>query len=106
MLEIGDRWRIERGPALISAKATAQLLGDPTADHYVEGAPDALGQPIKIGKPMAYLDWKSDQPVFYLYRLDPISRAERRAGDEREEIWREIGSFPTEEAALAVVMES
>src|SRR5436190_14825852 len=95
-----DEVRIEEGPALKTAVASAELLHDDnTAEHYHAGVRpmvfndalgkpyevaalgrDALGQPIKIGQKMTYLDHGGKKApgsrCFYVYArktIDPTS---------------------------------
>lgn len=127
ILTIGDKIRIEPGPASIQDIATEELLGPSTAAHYhaprsatveeIEDpaidtpggmvyAKDALGQNIEIGKPMTYLDWnafKAGEPVYYLYRLDDTTPEERENTTELT-IWREVGAYPTEEEAISAAL--
>lgn len=95
----GKTVRVEPGPALKTAKATAELLSDEvTAAHYAVGARDAKGEVIELGQPMAYLDWKGER-VFYLYQLrDDDSAAEGQR-------WFEVDTFATEEAAHAAAQK-
>lgn len=68
--EIDGKVRIESGPARLRAKATKELLSDDvTATHYKVGAIDAVGKKIELGKEMTYIDWKSRDVVFYIYKL-------------------------------------
>lgn len=127
ILSIGDTIRIEPGPARIEAIATAELLGEATADHYYPPRPatpeeiespavdtkdgqvfakDALGKDIEIGQPMTYLDWmafKNGNPVYYLYRLEDTTPEERET-TTAEKIWREINAYPTEEEAISAAL--
>ncbi|HEV7286500.1 MAG TPA: hypothetical protein VGN75_16720 [Kaistia sp.] len=67
--EIDGKVRVERGPARKTGKATEALLSDDrTLSHYQVGALDAAGQPIVLGKTMAYLDWLADKG-FYVFGL-------------------------------------
>lgn len=97
-----DQIRIEEGPALKTATATAELLHDDnTAEHYHAGVRpmtfndalgkpyevpslgrDALGKPIKIGQKMTYLDHGGKKAMgsrcFYVYKrreIDPTNPA-------------------------------
>lgn len=98
----GGAFRVEKGPPLRRAVATAQLLGNhQTAEHYQEGAPDALGNPIVRGEEMAFLDWLGE-PVFYVYQrreLDELSQ--RRLKTEYAYLYEELGTYPSEEEAIA-----
>ena len=129
-LHIGDKFRIEPGPRRVTAVVTTELLDDSvTATHYAleindtpEGVPprqgiDALGKPIELGEEMTYLDWVGAQngtpgsTVFYLYELDDMTPEEIEArtsedGTPPDEttIWREVGTYETEEAALGTAL--
>lgn len=97
MLVLGnDEARIEEGPMLKTAVATAELLNDDnTAPHYFEGVReitltdaegkqfteqmlgrDALAKPIKLGEEMSYLDHggkvAQGERCFYVYVRRPI----------------------------------
>lgn len=125
LISIGENIRIEAGPARLSAVATDELLGAATADHYTGPRPatdaeiehplidtsdgmvyakDALGNPIKPGQPMDYLDWvgfregRPESTRFYLYRY--IDRADPSDHIDPK-VWSEIGVYETEDAALA-----
>lgn len=129
-LAIGDKFRIETGPARITAKATCELLGCATADHYAAPRPaseqeianpktntpegliysiDALGQPIQIGQEITYLDWvgfqRAESPVraFYLYELHERTPEEAELHPDTT-IWRERGIYDTEEAAISAAL--
>jgi len=87
IVDIGDDYRIESGPPLVTATATAELLhDDKTAPHYhlpidtddgVAYARDAKGVPIEEGKEFNYLDWGGNasegKRVFYIYKKTPIN---------------------------------
>lgn len=129
ILQIGKTIRIESGPVLRKAEATAKLLGnDVTADHYVEGAFDALAVPIKLGEDMHYLDWLGHSEGvdgatgWYVYQHQPLTKAELAErevtpevlaalpDDETREtfthIWREIGCEPDESAAITLATDT
>ena len=77
MIQIGAGVRIESGPARKTAIATKELLDDRvTARHYRNGAKDALGKRIELGKPMDYLDYRSG-PVWYVYQEEDGRYIER-----------------------------
>jgi hypothetical protein len=90
-IEIGDTVRVERGPVLRQATATAALLAnDKTAEHYhlprVEGegddaktivSRDAFGKPIEEGKRFSYLDYLGDA-VFYVFERVEIDATDPR----------------------------
>ena len=88
IVNVGDDFRIEPGPPLVTAVATAELLDNAnTAEHYhlpvdngdgsVSYAKDATGAPIEEGKEMTYLDWGGSQNdgkrVFYIYKKTPVN---------------------------------
>ncbi|MCX5570630.1 MULTISPECIES: hypothetical protein [Kaistia] len=108
LIEIGGKARVERGPARKTAEATEALLSNEnTAAHYQVSQPvlnedgeqigwshrDALGQPILLGQPMAYLDWLAGRNVFYVYLLDARGK------------WQEDSDHPDEVAAIARATE-
>lgn len=118
--QIGDKIRIESGPARLTALATPELLDDAvTAAHYQlpraaspeeiadptlptpDGkvrALDALGVPIEEGREMTYLDWKghavgaSGSTVFYVYAFEPMTEDEiaERGLRDRPD-WADLG---------------
>lgn len=106
---IGDRVIIERGPRLVSATATAEILhDDATASHYAVGKPDALGKTIKLGEAFSYLDYggqKADgDHVFYVYeKVDLTDEDRARPGAETtdEFRWIERDTHGTEDEAVA-----
>lgn len=136
LVEIGDSetlgsFRIEPGPIKLVETATKELLAnDRTLDHYFEGqrdtgqidndgnpvlhtGVDALGQEIKLGEPMTYLDWVGHQQgtegatVFYLYRLEKRTAAEiedLELDKNPPPVWREVGTFATEEEAISAAL--
>lgn len=87
--EIGPSIRGEFGPPLKEAVATEALLDNTvTASHYQVGAPDALGSPIALGRPMSYLDWTARSSWgWYIYRF-------------QDGTWKQIGTYPTKEEAI------
>jgi hypothetical protein len=112
--------RIEQGPALISAIATAENLSDlVTAPHYhaprsatqaeidapdiettndgMKIARDALGAVIDLGKTFTYLDHlqKAKPFVYWLFNLVGLTKDEEATRDKSlgDKIWREVGSF-------------
>lgn len=71
LIEISDTVRIERGRPRRSAIATEELLSNEvTASHYAVGERDAAGEVIELGKEMEYIDWLSEELVWYIYRHD------------------------------------
>lgn len=130
ILHIGDALRVEPGPRRVEvSKATAEVLSDEvTAPHYAVGNMDSDGTPIEIGKPMVYLDWLGHQDgregstTFYAYRLEKMTAAEIKQRlieghegwddltdeqrDELSHIWREIGQYPSEEAAMTALLSA
>lgn len=121
-VEIGnDQARVERGPALRSAKATPTILAnDKTAPHYQIGAPDSFGRPIEEGKEFAYLDHYGD-PTFYLFervaigpddsrykhQVDPFDPNGGRLNEDTTNtvayryVFEERGTFDSEDDAIA-----
>lgn len=119
LIEIDGKVRIEPGPVLVQAKATEELLDDTlTAEHYREGAYDAMAKPIELGKPMHYLDWNGHKAgtdgstCFYVYQLDKLTAEEleeaeidpKTAEPDQLVIWRKVGAEPTEDAAMGKAM--
>lgn len=87
LFNVGANVRIERGPRLIRAKATRELLSDEsTAVHYhlprsyraddgsvvTVTARDAEGNLIREGREVALLHWNepTDMRPWYVYRLE------------------------------------
>lgn len=129
-LHVGESFRIEPGPRRVTATATEALLDNSqTAPHYAlevndtpDGEPprpgvDADGKLIELGKPIAYLDWTGVEQgregalVFYLYGLQPMTPQEVKDrstldGEPPQDctIWREVGTFETEEEALGAAL--
>jgi len=95
LVEIKDgAIRIESGPVRRREKATEELLGERTADHYREGGVDALGKPIALGKPMDYIDWKSAERVWTVYAKD------------KDSVYQPVGEpHATYESALSAATE-
>lgn len=129
LISIGDSIRIEPGPRKLVAPATAELLGDVTADHYQgprEATPeeiadprtltqdgkryflDAVGNPIIVGEDMTYLDWvgfkdgKAESTHWYLYQH--VDRDDPE-GFADPKVWAEVGVYETEDAALSAAFE-
>lgn len=90
LAEIDGKLRIEAGYARKTAVATPDILKDSvTKEHYVEGAFDAVGRVIEMGKDFSYLDYYGPA-VYWVYKLD------------EDGFWQEFESFPTQaEAVLA-----
>jgi hypothetical protein len=111
VITIDEVWRIEAGPARKTAAATAELLADDvTASHYKAGGKDALGKAIELGKPMTYIDWRSQERVFYVYRLVTIKKGgtdpatgQKSAVDHGR--FMPAGTAPDEMAAISLVTE-
>jgi hypothetical protein len=109
LISIGDSVRIERGPPLLTATATEALLADEkTASHYKVGQADALGNPIVLGEPFAYLDYGGNEVegkrVFYVFQKVALTEDERNvAGAETtdEFRWVERGTRASEESAIS-----
>lgn len=87
LFNVGENVRVERGPRMIRARATKELLSDAnTAAHYhlprvvttPDGgrvrivARDALSQPIEEGREVNLLHWNepTDQRPWYVYKLN------------------------------------
>lgn len=114
----GGRFRVEAGPALKRAKATAELLDNAnTADHYQPGLSDAKGEEIVEDKQFHYLDYLNDY-VFYLYEKVPVDPSDPESPYHvpegsitlREDnvdvskytyVYEERGTFATEDEAVA-----
>lgn len=91
--EIDDKFRVESGPVRRTEVATKELLkDDATATHYCEGAPDANGKKIEIGKKFDFIDWKSRERAFYVYALDSKG------------VWQKKGAFATHDEAMSEAM--
>jgi hypothetical protein len=125
LLQISDRVRIESHPRRFTKKATEQLLADNvTAAHYKACRPateqeiasptietrdgqrifrDALGAPIEIGKPMAYIDWLApeDAHVYTVYRLEPVLADEANPAAGTVDRYLPHGTFDTLQEAEA-----
>ena len=70
LIEIGITIRVENGPARKTGVATEELLDNKnTAEHYQEGAKDAMGKQIVLGEEMTYLHFRGDL-VWYVYQLE------------------------------------
>lgn len=99
LFNVGVNVRIERGPRLIRAKATKELLSDEnTAAHYhlprayrasdgttvTVTARDAEGNPIHEGRDVALLHWNepTDMRPWYVYRLELDSPREVPRGHD------------------------
>lgn len=66
----GENVRIDAGPRRRVEIATEVLLDNAvTAGHYQVGSLDSLGQPIELGKPMNFIDWKGSDLEFTVYRF-------------------------------------
>lgn len=122
MVDIGDRVRVERGPRMVTAIATEELLDDNvTAGHYKVGGFDKLGKPIVLGQEFTYLDWLGPH-VFHLYEFcvedwtgpntisldangQPVKDAEGKFVLELGPAWRRRGMFEEEVLAVAAGVE-
>lgn len=121
LTKVGEKVRIEAGPAKLVAVATVELLSNArTAQHYRVGANDANGRPIVLGQEMAYLAWGGEesepQAAFYLYQLqprpifntegkpviDPKTGAQETVADPNH--WVEVESFATEGEAMTAAL--
>lgn len=120
IINVGSNYRIEKGPALVSEIASAELLSnDRTADHYIEGQRDATGKVIKIGEPITFLEWGGKsapkKDVYYIFERQEVDASDensphfvpehiRNSQSENRThytyIWREVATRATEEAAL------
>ena len=91
--QVGPRVRIEPGPRVKQALATAELLSDEaTAAHYKIGRPDAHGKPIEIGQPMTYAAWGgTKQPREIEFKVYGLEQGR----------WALKGAFDTHDEALA-----
>ena len=95
LVEIDRCVRVERGPVMKTAIASAETLSDEvTASHYAIGKPDKLGKPIVEGEEFAYLDWKGAH-AWHVYELC----VEEWAGPEPQ--WRRRGYYADESEAMA-----
>jgi hypothetical protein len=73
LIEIGDSVRVQRGHVRRREIATEALLSDDvTAAHYAVGRPDALGNIIALGQPFDFIDWRSGERVFTVYRKETV----------------------------------
>jgi len=88
IINVGDNYRIEPGPALVKAVATEELLNNAnTAEHYhapierpdggTTFAKDSFGQPIIVGEEFHYLDHGGTEAegktVYYVYKKTPVN---------------------------------
>lgn len=132
--EIGDnlfekdgKFRIERGPKLKMDVATEELLSnDVTADHYqapktvtVDGVEveifsrDAMGDPIRLGQEMIYLDWLGEY-TWYSYKLERLPVVDSTGMPVLEngkpllrEVWTKLeGSFDGDTAEAIAHLET
>ncbi len=111
IITVGSNVRIERGPKLVKAVATVDLLDNRnTASHYAPGMRDAKGEPIVEGAEFHYLDHGGSEAEgrfgYYVYKRRDLTDADR----EKEETtyayrYDEIGFKPTEEAALELAQK-
>lgn len=109
MIVLGeDEFRIEEGPARVTRTATKELLSDDnTAEQYYEGVRDmtfndalgkpynvprigrdALGNVIKVGKPMTFLDIggrvATGSRAFYIYKRREVDASSPTLEDGSE----------------------
>jgi hypothetical protein len=99
--EFDGKARIEIGPLRKQAVASKELLSDEvTAAHYKVGGRDALGKPIELGKPMDYIDWKSQERAYTVYELAPVTTTVD-GKDKTVTRWLPRGSYPTEAEAMS-----
>lgn len=78
MLYATEKARIELASPTLEAVATEELLSNAkTAAHYQVGKPDALGNPIVLGKPMTIRDYLAPKVCrVYVPAVRGISRVE------------------------------
>ncbi len=106
IVTVGNNMRIERGPALVTAAATPELLSDDlTASHYAVGKQDAKGEFIEEGKDFSFLNYGGTNHEgvygYYVYKRRDLSEADQKAlNTDYTYIYDEIGFKPTEEAAI------
>jgi hypothetical protein len=86
LITIGDRVRIEAGPALVHSTATAELLSDAaTASHYAVGQRDALAARSRLASPSpisitaAMRPRESASSTSLSWSISPSRSAPRRA---------------------------
>lgn len=95
LISVGEKVRIERGPLLKTATASAALFeSGELADHYKLGALDKLGAVIVDGQEFSYLDWRGPH-AWHVYELV----AEEWAGPEPK--WRRRGAYETQAEAVS-----
>jgi hypothetical protein len=98
--EVDSKVRIEIGHVRRRAVATAELLSDAvTANHYAIGKRDAGGKPIELGQPFDYIDWKSAERAYYVYRLEAVNSPSGKARAVSR--WALQGVYPDYETALS-----
>lgn len=126
MTDIDDFIRIEPGHKHKKAVATEELLSDEvTARHYYAGVRkepvylangeqrkdpdgnlvyadrvgiDALGKPIELGKEMDYIDWKSKERSYNVYKKTLVKGVD---GDADRQVWKKVGEFDTHDEAMS-----
>lgn len=101
--QVGERHRVERGPRVLEAVATPELLdNEVTASHYQVGRFDAVGKRIKLGEKMTYADWKNREA--YVWKIYELQTVETKDGpvekyikieeaDTKEDAMRQARSF-------------
>lgn len=122
LIEIDGRVRVERGPRMLTAVATEELLSNEvTASHYKVGGLDKLGKVIVLGEEMTYLDWLGKH-VFHLYEYcvedwtgpntfvldadgNKTKDAEGKFVLELGPAWRRRGMYEEEVLAVAAAVE-
>ncbi len=120
--DIDDVYRIEPGPVRKKAVASEELLSDEvTARHYFagvrkepaydregklrtdpDGKPvyiehvgvDANGRQIKLGEEMEYIDWKSKDRTYYVYKRD----------EDDDGRFNKVGAYPTHDEAMSFIL--
>jgi hypothetical protein len=96
IINVGSNFRIEAGPARLTAVATEELLSNSqTAEHYhapidegngkVTFAKDAMGNPIRLGEEFTYIDYggqdREGKQSFYIYKKTPVDPDSEFLGD-------------------------
>lgn len=99
-IQLSETVRIEAGFITKRALATPMTLSnDFTASHYVEGGIDALGKKIVMGKEFSYLDYKSRDRIWNVYKFEVDMKWLALFGDGSPRYVKK-GSYHTKEEAL------
>ncbi len=105
LIYLNDRTiAIERGPLRKTEKASKALLSDKvTAKHYKEGGRDAIGNTIKIGQPMTYVDWRNRkiETAFYVYQKETVKELDKHGVEIDVVRFMPRGNFETFDEALS-----